>query len=95
MGPELLSQLPSLGISGLLFVMWWAERQERSRCATGLREALLYAGQVAEVNRHLLEVIRTNTEALTALREELRAHRNTEATWFARLAERLDELATH
>jgi hypothetical protein len=92
MWPEVLSQLPSLGISGLLFVMWWAERQERSRSTTGLREALQYAGQIADVNRNLLDVIRANTEALTALREELRMHRTTEAECLSRLAHQLEEL---
>jgi hypothetical protein len=89
---ELLAQLPSLGICGLLFVMWWIERQERARGAAGLRDALQYAGQVAEVNKNLLDVIRANTEALTALREELRSHRMTEAEWVTRLTRQLEDL---
>ncbi len=92
MPPEILSQLPTLGISGLLFVMWWVERQERARGAAGLREALQYAGQVAEVNKNLLDVIRANTEALTALREELRSHRASEAEWLGRLGRQLEDL---
>lgn len=92
MSAELLAELPSLGIAGLLFVMWWIERQERVKSWTGLREALRHAGQVADVNRSLLDVVRINTEALTALREELRAHRATEAEWLMRLTARLDEL---
>lgn len=91
--PDLLSQLPSLGIAGLLFVMWWQERQERVRGSAGVRDALQYAGQIADVNRNLLDVIRANTEALAALREELRSHRASEADWLARLTQRLDELA--
>lgn len=90
---DVLSQLPTLGVSGLLFVMWWFERQERTRGASGLSDALQYAAQVAEVNKQLLDVIRTNTEALTALREELRAHRATEAEWITRLATQLDEFS--
>ncbi len=89
---EVLSQLPSLGIAGLLFVMWWIERQERARSTGGLRDALQYAAQIADVNKSLLDVIRANTEALTALREELRAHRATEAEWLARLTGQLEEL---
>jgi hypothetical protein len=92
--PDVLTQLPSLGIAGLLFVMWWIERQERARSTTGLREALQHAGQIAEVNRNLLDVIRSNTEALTALREELRAHRATEAECLTRLAHQIDDLAS-
>ena len=92
MWPEMLSQLPSLGISGLLFVMWWVERQERTRSTAGLQDALQYAGQVAGVNKNLLDVIRANTEALTALREELRSHRATEAEWLTRLTHQLEEL---
>jgi len=90
--PEVLSQLPTLGISGLLFVMWWVERQEQARAAAGLRAALQHAGQVAEVNKNLLDVIRSNTEALTALREELHSHRASEAEWLGRLARQLEEL---
>ena len=92
MWPEMLGQLPSLGISGLLFVMWWMERQERARSTAGLQDALHYAGQVAEVNKNLLDVIRANTEALTALREELRSHRATESEWLTRLTHQLEEL---
>jgi hypothetical protein len=90
--PEIISQLPSLGIAGLLFVMWWVERQERAGSTAGLREALHHAGQSAEINQNLLDVIRANTEALTALREELRAHRATETQWVTRLTEQLEEL---
>jgi hypothetical protein len=92
MWPDVLTQLPSLGISGLLFVMWWVERQERTRSTAGLQDALQYAGQVSEVNKNLLDVIRANTEALTALREELRSHRATEAEWLTRLTHQLEEL---
>jgi hypothetical protein len=93
MSPELLSQLPSLGVAGLLFVMWWSERQERTRSADGLGEALQYAGQVAEVNKHLLDVIRANTDALAALREELHSHRVWEAEWLTHLTRQLEEIS--
>ncbi len=91
--PEVISQLPSLGIAGLLFVMWWVERQERTRGTAGLHDALQYARQITDVNAHLLEVIRANTEALTALREELRAHRANEVQWLTRITEQLEELS--
>lgn len=90
---ELLSELPSLGIAGLLFVMWWLERQERARSTDGLRAALEQAGRIADINQNLLDVIRANTEALAALREELRAHRGSETEWLARLTQQLAELA--
>jgi hypothetical protein len=90
---NLLTELPSLGISGLLFVMWWLERQERGRVATGLNTTLEFTGQLGELNRQLLEVIRGNTEAVTALREELRAHRASEAELLGRMMQQLDELA--
>lgn len=92
MWPDVVAQLPSLGISGLLFVMWWHERQERARGLAGVHDALQYAGQVADINRNLLDVIRANTEALAGLREELRTHRTTEGQWLSRLAEQLDEV---
>lgn len=89
----LAEQLPSLGIAGLLFVMWWHERQERVRSNGVGRAARCQAEQLVGVNDHLLAVIRSNTEALTALREELRAHRATEAEWITRLATQLDEFS--
>ncbi|MGD8452016.1 MAG: hypothetical protein PVJ57_09385 [Phycisphaerae bacterium] len=89
---DVLAHLPSLGVAGLLFVMWWIERQERMRGATTLREAVSRASQVVELNDHLLDVIRHNTEALVALREELRSHRQTEMEWFGRLSRQVENL---
>ncbi len=82
----------SLGVVGLLFVMWWHERQERVRSAAGLEEALQHTRQTAEVNEHLLSVVRSNTEAVAALREELRSHRSVEADWLGRLSRQLERL---
>jgi hypothetical protein len=88
----ILPQLPSLGVSGLLFVMWWLERQERARGVNTMREAVNYTNRVLEINDHLLDVIRSNTEALVALREELRSHRATEQEWISRLSRQLEQL---
>jgi hypothetical protein len=93
MSPELLSQLPSLGVSGLLFVMWWFERQDRVRNSDGLHEALQHAGRMTSINSDLLDVIGANTEALTALRGELRSHRMTETELLGRLERQLEDLA--
>lgn len=90
--PGLLEQLPSLGIAGLLFVMWWAERQERTRSALGHRDIAHYAAQLADANRNLLDVLRANTAALTSLREELRAQHDGQTAWLARLAAQLEQL---
>ena len=89
---EVLQHLPALGVSGLLFVMWWFERHERLRSQNVTREAASYTIRVLEINDHLLDVIRSNTEALTALREELRAHREAEREWFGRLSRQLEQL---
>lgn len=89
---ELLQQLPSLGISGLLFVMWWTERQERARAGFGLVEMARSAAQSAETNRQMLDALRSNTEALAGLREELRVHRTTEMEVLARLSRQLEQL---
>ncbi len=88
----LLPQLPSVGVAGLLFVMWWLERQERARGLNGLRDAVNYTNRALEMNDHLLDVIRSNTEALVALREELRAHRETEQDWLGRLSRQLEQV---
>jgi hypothetical protein len=90
---QITTQLPSLGISGLLFIMWWYERQERTRSASATQEALKYTSQMADVNDHLLDVIRGNTEALSALREELRSHRLTETEWLSRLSRQIEKLS--
>lgn len=86
------TQAASLGISGLLFVMWWYERQERVRSAAKARDVRSYADQVADVNNRLLDVIRANTDALAALREELRSSRISETEWRNRLMQRLEQL---
>ena len=88
----IVQHLPSLGISGLLFVMWWSERHERVRGMGVMRDATNHATRALEINDHLLDVIRSNTEALIALREELRAHRQTEAEWMTRLSRQLEKL---
>jgi hypothetical protein len=88
---EVLRHLPSFGIPGLLFVMWWFERHERLRGLTAVREAVNHTSRVLEINDHLLDVIRSNTEALVALREELRSHREAEREWIGRLAHQLEQ----
>lgn len=91
---EILRALPSLGISGLLFVMWWFERQERVRGTSDVREALRFAEQGVELNERLVEVLRANTEAITALREELRSHRGVETEWLKRISRKLESMET-
>jgi len=88
---EILRELPSLGIAGLLFVMWWVERQERARGVHAVQDALHRSHEVLSVNDHLLDVIRSNTEALMALREELHVHRETETEWFGRVSRQLEK----
>lgn len=90
MTEEILRQLPSLGVSGLLFVMWWGERAERHRGAAAVQDAQQSASRLAHLNGELLDVIRSNTEVLTALREELRAHRATEVDWLARISRQME-----
>jgi hypothetical protein len=90
---SLIQHLPSLGVGGLLFVMWWVERQERLRGLSTVQESLQHTTRALEINDHLLDVIRSNTEALVALREELRAHRETEQEWISRLSRQLEQVA--
>ena len=86
------TQAASLGIAGLLFVMWWYERQERVRATATVDDVQRYADQLAELSGHLLDVIRANTDALAALREELRSSRISENEWRNRLMQRLETL---
>jgi len=88
----LFEQLPSFGIAGLLFVMWWYERAERLRGAQLHQETTNALSHVNQLNTHLLDVIQQNTEALVALREALHAHRLQEADWVARLTQQLERL---
>lgn len=92
MPPQFPAELASFGIAGLLFVMWWIERQERLKALTTCTDAERYAVQAAEANRSLLDVVRANTEALAALREELRSHRANESEWLGRLMHQIEEL---
>jgi hypothetical protein len=90
---EVAKQAVSLGISGLLFVMWWFERQERTRSTSSVQQALQYTSRMSEVNEQLLDVIRANTDALAALREELRTHRMLETDWLSRVSRQLEKLS--
>lgn len=89
---ELFEPFASLGIAGLLFVMWWYERQERHRSGAGMEQAVQQTTRVIEMSQQLLEVVRSNTEAITALRSELRSHRASEADWVHRLSNQLQKL---
>ncbi|QOJ15658.1 MAG: hypothetical protein HRU75_13850 [Planctomycetia bacterium] len=82
---ELLTQLPSLGVAGLLFVMWWHERLERQRAMEERRDAQGRSVQLAELNERLLDVVQSNTQALVGLREELRSLRCAQGEWLSRL----------
>lgn len=88
----LLEQLPSFGVAGLLFVMWWYERAERLRTSQQQRDSDNAHCRANQINTHLLEVIQQNTEALVALREALHTHRLQEADWVARLTQQLERL---
>jgi hypothetical protein len=85
-------QLASFGIAGLLFIMWWHERQERTRSALAANGAAQHATHLADLNEHLLTVVRTNTDALAALREELRSQRVAEAEMLSRISRQLEKL---
>ena len=89
---QILNYAVSLGISGLLFVMWWFERQERTRASATVHDATLLTQHLTGVNDKLLEVIQQNTEALTALRSEIHSHRMFEADWIKRLSLQLEKL---
>lgn len=90
---EFLKQAISLGIAGLLFVMWWHERKERQEASAGLTEAARDRTAFSDITTNLVNVIRSNTDMLAALREELRAHRQAEAQWIGMVIERLERLA--
>lgn len=90
--PELVNEAASLGVVGLLFIMWWHERQERVRSATWMRDAQSVSEVVNAANARLLDVVRANTEAVTALREELRSQRSAAGEWLNRLERQLEAL---
>lgn len=89
---EELGPLSSLGIAGLLFVMWWFERQERIAAARGQDDAQRREKELAAISEQLLQVVQANTEAITALRSELRAQRASEAEWFTRLLQQVQRV---
>lgn len=89
---QILEHLPSFGVAGLLFVMWWYERVERLRSTQQQQDTANAHARTQQINTHLLEVIQQNTEALVALREAMHTHRLQEADWVARLTHQLERL---
>jgi hypothetical protein len=87
-----LEQLPSLGVAGLLFVMWWQERQERVRQQALTAEETGRVDSWRELTDQVLGVVQGNTAALTALRTELRAQRAADLEFFGRLSRQLERL---
>lgn len=97
--PEIGRQVVSLGISGLLFVMWWTERQERTKGASQTSNALQQTAEAmqqtarqSELNQQLLDVLRSNTEALVALRSEIRSQREALHEWTERISQQVEHL---
>lgn len=84
--------LPSLGIAGLLFVMWWLERQDRAVAAGALEAAGGDTRRLADDNAALRDVLRANTVAVTELRAELMQTRREAGEALRLILERLDAL---
>lgn len=92
MTPEIIQQIPALGVGGLLFVMWWHERKERQKAEDGVQAAATQTALSADISERLLSVVQANTEALTVLRAEIRAQRANETEWITRLTEQLNRM---
>jgi hypothetical protein len=90
--PALVSDVASLGMTGLLFVMWWHERLERQRAALLQRDAQSVAEVVSAANARLLDVLQANTAALTSLRDELHSQRQAAGEWLTQVTRQLDEI---
>lgn len=88
----MIPQALSLGISGLLFVMWWHERQDRLATVSALRDARGESTRTGDVNAELLDVLRANTTALTSLREELKSQRAISTELLGRISRHLERL---
>lgn len=92
MPTEIVTQALSLGVTGLLFVMWWHERQDRSRSNAAQRSSSHHARAATEMSRELLDVVRGNTEALVGLREELRCGRRLQSLWLGRIQRKIEAI---
>lgn len=90
---ELIQQALSLGVSGLLFVMWWHERRERAEAQATERSATSHAAQMTETTTRVLSVIQANTESMTALREELRSQWRLDLEYRERIARQLERIS--
>ncbi|RMF71780.1 MAG: hypothetical protein D6744_17500 [Planctomycetota bacterium] len=90
--PEVAQQAMSLGIAGLLFVMWWYERAERIKSAGAAQKLRGEANRIGELSERLLSVVRANTEALVALRETLHGQHEALREWISRLGQQVDRL---
>jgi len=90
--PQIVGDVASLGMTGLLFVMWWHERLERQRAALLQRDAQSVAEVVTASNARLLDVLQANTAALTSLREELRSQRQAAGECLRQVTQQLDDI---
>jgi len=88
----MVPQALSLGISGLLFVMWWYERQDRLAAAAAAADARDDGARLGALNGELLEVLRSNTAALSGLREELKSQRAIHTELLGRISHSLERL---
>ena len=58
-----------LGVGGIFGVMWWTERRDRVAAEAERKEQETRLTSVEADRMVLLDVVRENTEAVTALRE--------------------------
>ena len=72
MPPEFVNILGQWGIVGLMFVMWWNERKDRLRAEGLVGNGHTIAKNVIEQNAVLIELVKSNTAAMTALKEEIK-----------------------
>lgn len=92
---SVIQQAASLGIAGLLFVMWWFERGERLQAAHAAQQSLESARRTGELNDRLIDVIQGNTAALVGLRDELRSQREEAPGWVLRLSQQIERAHTN
>ena len=69
---ELVNIFGQWGIAGLLLGMLWCERKDRMKSAKVAEDGNTIATNVVEQNSVLIELVKTTTGTMTALKDEIK-----------------------
>lgn len=70
----LVKPILELGVTGLLFIMWWFERQDRINTVKSLDRVTSISSSFENMSKEMIQCIKDNTTATVKLLERMEQH---------------------